>query len=165
MNTADWIIVALVGISGLISLFRGFVKEALSLAAWCTAFLVALYFSANLAELLKDTISAPSLRHVAAFMILLIATLIVGAIVNFIISHLVHITGLTGTDRFLGMIFGVARGLLLVLAIVIMVPSAVPINEDAWYRESTLIPQFEMMRGWALQMVSEIKTTIDRSFS
>src|SRR5210317_701827 len=119
MNHADWIIVAIVAISGLISLWRGFVREALSLVIWIAATSIALFFSDLLSGHLAVWIDTPSLRKVAAFVILFVATLIVGGMISHIIAALVKMTGLTGTDRVLGMVFGVARGLLIVLALLI----------------------------------------------
>lgn len=160
MNHADWIIVAIVAISGLISLWRGFVREALSLVIWMAAISIALFFSDMLSAHLSVWIGTPSLRKVASFVLLFVATLIVGGIVSHIIAALVKMTGLTGTDRVLGMVFGVARGLLVVLALLILVPPIVPINQDAWWIESSLIPHFLMMQDWAIALVGDIKQLI-----
>ncbi|MEY3017695.1 MAG: hypothetical protein RL336_830 [Pseudomonadota bacterium] len=160
MNHADWIIVAIVAISGVVSLWRGFVREALSLVIWVAAISISLFFSDVLSAHLSVWIDAPSVRKMAAFAGLFVATLIVGGIVSHIVAALVKMTGLTGTDRVLGMVFGVARGLLLVLALLILVPEVVPIDQDAWWTESMLIPHFLMMKGWALAMVSDIKQLI-----
>jgi len=158
MNHADWIIVGIVSLSALISLWRGFVREALSLVIWISALSIALFFSDTLSAYLVNLVETPSLRKVAAFLILFVATLIVGGIISYIVATLVKMTGLTGTDRLLGMVFGVARGLLLVLALLILVPPIIPINQDAWWQESMLIPQFLLMQDWAIAMVNDIKS-------
>ncbi len=142
MNWADWTIVAILVLSALISIMRGFVKEALSLATWVAAILIAMIFSERLALLLVDHIDTPSLRELVAFALLFIATLLVGAMVNYLISALVRVTGLSGTDRLLGMCFGLARGVVIVMALLILLPGMVPVNEDAWWHESRLIPGF-----------------------
>src|SRR5690606_18157989 len=98
MNWADWTIVFILVLSSLISIKRGFVKEALSLATWILAVIIALLFSERLAVLLADSITTPSVREVVAFAILFIATLLVGAMVNYLIGELVRITGLSGTE-------------------------------------------------------------------
>jgi membrane protein required for colicin V production len=157
MNHADWIIVGIVSLSGLISLWRGFVREALSLVIWLSALSIALFFSDTLSAYLVNWVDTASLRKMAAFAILFVATLIVGGIISYIISALVKMTGLTGTDRLLGMVFGVARGLLLVLALLILVPPIVPINQDQWWQQSLLIPQFLLMQDWAITLVNDIK--------
>lgn len=149
MNWADWIIVAVIGISGLISLKRGFVKEALSLVVWIAAFVVAIAFHDRLATLLTEQVSAPSLRAMLAFAILFIATLIIGALVNALLSALVQATGLSGTDRVLGMVFGFARGALVILALVVVIPMLLPVQQDAWWQQSRIIPHFALMDEWA----------------
>lgn len=151
MNWADWTIVGIVAVSCLIGLKRGFVKEALSLACWVAAFLVAVTFRGALSALLVEAISTPSVREIAAFAILFIATLIVGALVNYLIGELVRITGLSGTDRLFGMVFGAARGAIVVMAILMFVPAVVPIDQDPWWQQSNLIPSFLTMEGWARQ--------------
>ena len=101
----DWAIIAIILVSSLISLRRGFVKEALSLLTWVIAGAVAWLFGGALAHHLQDYISTPSARVISACVILFVVTLLVGALVNFLIGELIRVTGLSGTDRFLGMVF------------------------------------------------------------
>src|SRR5690606_38115694 len=114
----DWAIIAVIAVSSLISLKRGFVKEALSLVTWIVAGVVAWMFGGALAEHLSEFIATPSVRVIAACALLFIVTLLVGGLVNFLIGELIRVTGLDGTDRVLGMVFGAARGALLVVVAV-----------------------------------------------
>lgn len=141
-NWADWLIVAILVISSLISLKRGFVKEALSMAIWILAFLVASWFSLQVAPWFAPYIEQPSLRHIAAFAALFIVTLIVGGIVNYLLSSLISATGLSGTDRLLGVLFGLLRGLLIVMVAVVYLPQVVAVTQDSWWQQSALIPHF-----------------------
>ena len=141
-NWADWLIIAILGLSSLISLKRGFVKEALSLAIWLIAFVIASWFSPLLAPLLTAYIDAPSLRQMAAFAILFVLTLLAGSGVNYLLATLIKATGLSGTDRLLGVLFGLFRGLVIVMVLVLYLPMLVPVNEDIWWQQSALIPQF-----------------------
>lgn len=156
MNWADWIIVAIIGISALISLSRGFIREALSLAIWVGAFIVSMLFGDSLAYLLTDTISTPSLRRIVAMAALFVGTLIVGGLLNFVIGHLIKISGLSGTDRLLGMIFGIARGVIVVVAIVMFLPPLLHVDKDGWWASSQLIPHFQMLEGWSKQTAAEV---------
>ncbi|MGV8842761.1 MAG: CvpA family protein [Pseudomonas sp.] len=148
----DWAIVAIIAISAVISLKRGFVKEALSLLTWIIAGVVAWMFGGALAEHLSDYIDTPSARVIAACALLFVATLLVGALINFLISELVRVTGLSGTDRLLGMVFGAARGGLLVVLLVGLV-SLAPVQQDPWWKQSSLLPQFLMVADWSKNLI------------
>lgn len=148
----DWAIIAVIVISGLISLKRGFVREALSLVIWVVAGTIAWLFGGALAVHLVDYIETPSARIIAACAILFVATLMVGALASFLLGQLVRATGLTGTDRLLGMVFGVARGALLVVVLVGLL-SLAPVQHDHWWRESSLVPHFLMVADWSKNLI------------
>ena len=143
----DWVILVIVAVSTLISLKRGFVKEALSLVIWVAAFVIARTFHPHLQTLLADSIETESVRLLAAFGILFVGTLIVGAIVNNLIGALVRMTGLTATDRVLGMCFGLARGLVVVVVAVALLRYT-PVTQDTWWRTSPLIQQALLLEQW-----------------
>ncbi|WP_281645439.1 CvpA family protein [Parendozoicomonas sp. Alg238-R29] len=143
----DWVIVAVVVISALISLSRGFFKEVLSLVTWIAAVVIAWLFSGSLALMFEEYISIPSLRTIAAAGLLFVATLLTGGIINTVISKLVEVTGLSGTDRALGMVFGALRGVLLVTMLV-GIAEYMPVQQDNWWAASTLVPHFEIVSEW-----------------
>ncbi len=155
LTWVDWAIVAIIAVSALISLTRGFVKEALSLLTWVIAGLVAWLFGGALAELLVPYIETPSLRVIAACSILFVMTLLLGGLVNYLIGQLVKATGLSGTDRFLGMVFGAARGALLVVVAVGLL-SLAPVEADAWWRESVVIPHFLLVADWSKNLILQM---------
>jgi membrane protein required for colicin V production len=142
MNWADWAIVIVLTLSSVISLVRGFIKEALSLVIWVVALVAANLFSHRLEVFLVNTISTPSLRAMTAFLVVFIGVLLLGALINYLIGLIVKATGLSGTDRLLGMLFGFVRGLLVVMIFLIYVPNYVPFNNDPWFQQSRLIPYF-----------------------
>lgn len=155
MNWADWVIIGILTVSSLISLKRGFVKEALSMANWVLAFLIAMTFRDSLSELLQPHIATPSLRDMVAFALLFALTLIVGAMVNYLIGELVRMTGLSGTDRLFGTIFGFIRGFIVVMAILLIVPGFIAIDEDGWWQESLMIPHLMEFEGWCRSAAKE----------
>jgi membrane protein required for colicin V production len=146
-NWADLIILGIIALSALISLFRGFVREALSLISWILAFWAAIIFCHPVSDFLTKYIESPTLRLIAAFAGLFFITLIFCTIINFLIGKLVDRTGLSGTDRMLGVVFGIARGLLLVAAL-LLVAHLTPMPEEEWWKGSLLIPQFEPLEQW-----------------
>lgn len=148
----DWAIIAIIAVSSLISLKRGFVKEALSLVIWIVAGAVAWMFGGSLSQYLEPYIQTPSARVIAGCTILFVATLVVGAMFNFIVGELIRATGLSGTDRFLGMAFGAARGGLLVVVAVGLL-SLGPVQQDPWWQESSLLPRFLLVADWSKNLV------------
>ena len=144
--------VAIIVVSSLISLSRGFVKEALSLLTWIVAGAVAWMFGGALAQHLGEYIQTPSARIIAACALLFIATLLLGALVNYLIGELIRVTGLSGTDRFLGMVFGGARGVLLVVLLVGLL-SLAPVQQDPWWQQSVLMPHFLMVADWSKNFI------------
>lgn len=142
MNWADWAIVLILSLSTLISLARGFIKEAFSLTIWIAAVIIANLFSGRLEHHFTHFISTPSVRAISAFLAVFIVVLLVGAFINYCIGLLVKATGLSGTDRLFGMCFGFLRGLFIVITLLIYVPSYVPVKKDLWFQQSVLIPYF-----------------------
>ena len=106
LENVDYAILAILGISAAISLIRGFVKEALSMALWVVAFIVTMSFNERVAVYLVDTVDLPSMRLAIASVGLFVLTLVVGSILNYVVGALIKISGLGGLDRLLGLIFG-----------------------------------------------------------
>jgi membrane protein required for colicin V production len=152
MAWIDLFIIVVVVISALISLIRGFVKESISLVTWVAAGTIALRYYAPMADLLQPFIDSVTLRQWVGGGILFLVTLIVGAIVNYIVSQLVSKTGLSGTDKALGVVFGAARGLLIVTMMVLLA-SLTPMPEADWWRESILVDSFQQMAGWVTGVI------------
>ena len=149
----DWAIVAVLTISTLMSLRRGFLKEALSLGTWIAAFVVARQFHEPMDQLLETYIVDSLIRSIAAFAALFVGTLLVGAALGFLLGALINATGLSSTDRVLGMVFGFARGALIVTVVVGLL-NLTPVVGDSWYTSATLAPHFETVAQWALDQLS-----------
>ena len=159
LNWADWVLVAMVLISSLISLKRGFIREVLSLVIWLFAIVLSVMFHEQLAVLIQPYIESPSLRKLVALFSLFILCLVVGGFFNFLLSQLVHWTGLTGTDRLLGMVFGALRGVVLVV-LLMRIRTVLPLDQEQWWQSSILIPHFERMESWVMMQGFAIRDFI-----
>ncbi|MDB2386618.1 CvpA family protein [Shewanella sp.] len=143
----DYAIIIVIGLSAVISLVRGFVKEAMSLVVWFAAFFIASQFYLQLATYLTG-IQDELLRNGVAVAILFICTLILGAMINYIINQLVEKTGLSGTDRVLGLCFGALRGALIVSAILFFLDAFTGAPNTNWWHNSQLVPEFGVVIQW-----------------
>lgn len=132
----DIAIATVVLLSAAIGLVRGLIKEILSLVSWAAAFVIAIYFSPLLAEQLPVSWGTDSLRLVVAFAALFIGTLVTAAILQWLIAQLVTSTGLSGTDRLLGFLFGSARGLL--ICVVLLMGLREVAADRSWWQASML---------------------------
>ncbi len=147
MNWADYTILAVLGLSVLMGLWRGFIGEVLALACWACAFWVAWLFGPALADQFSASISTPSVRVLLAYAVCFVAVLIAGAIVAFLMRKLIEGSGLSGTDRLLGMVFGLVRGAVLVVLVVFLI-GFTPAKRDPWWNQSQLLPSFERGAHW-----------------
>lgn len=147
MNWFDYAIIATLALSILVGLWRGFIGEVMALACWALAFWVAWSFGPALAERLSASISVPSVRVLLAYALCFVTVLIAGAIVSYLLRKLVSGSGLSGTDRLLGMVFGLARGFALVVLVVVLMKFT-PVVRDDWWQASRMLPTFERGAQW-----------------
>lgn len=148
MFWVDYTIIGIIGLSTLASLMRGFVKEALSLAGWVAAYFIAKLFYPALSAQLVGRLEPEMLRQAAACVALFVGTLFVVGLINTVVGKLIAAGGLSGTDRMLGMVFGAARGVLMVAAMAYFLAYFTRLPEQDWWRESQLIAEFQQVGVW-----------------
>jgi len=135
MTVFDYVFLAIIGLSVLISIMRGFVREVLSLAGWIIAFFVARTYCLELASLLPAAIPGEPLRILAAFLILFLAVLLITSLLAIAISLLFRQVGLSWVDRLLGAFFGMARGGIIAL-VMVLVGGLTSLPQDARWRNA-----------------------------
>lgn len=151
MNWADYVILAVFAVSILIGLLRGFTREALGVLGWIFAFVVAFTFTHAVAEWLTPYIATPSVRRAAAFAGLFLGVLLLSSIVTYFVGKMVREGALASADRTLGAGFGLLRGLIIIAALIWAV-GITAARQDAWWRESALVPRLE----WTADMLKAI---------
>lgn len=156
----DYAILLLIVVSVVISWLRGFVREAMSLAAWVVSFWVALRFSGAIATYMQGLIPDETLRLILAFFIMFIVTMVVSSVAIFFATKLVEKTGLTNADRAIGLVFGAVRGVLIVAALV-MVAGLTQLPQAPVWKDSTLIVYFQ---GFALWLRDYLPADVARHF-
>ena len=150
LPVADLVIAAVLGVSALFGLMRGFVKEVMALVIWASAGLLSLAFGEPAGEAIGLNLS-PRLLSALGFGLVFVGVLVTGAFVQRFLRALVQTTELSGTDRMLGLLFGAARGLVLVtLALIVIQPFA---EQQPWWSESrTIAPLLEQLGPAALEL-------------
>lgn len=158
VNIIDILVVVIVVISTLVSIKRGFAKEAISLGVWVAAFFIAIAFNSGMQQLLEGVISEPSLRQGAAFLLLFILTLIVGSMVSYLVGELIKLSGLSTTDRILGMAFGFVRGMVIVIVMAVVLDLSLKAAEakPAWFADSVLVPQLLILENWSRDSTADL---------
>ena len=157
MTGADIAILTVVSISALVGLVRGFIAEVFSLFNWVAAMILVYLFHDPVGAVLPlgDSVS-PLIRSVAGGVLIFAGTLFLGGLLSTLLHRLVKATGLSGTDRTLGFVFGFLRGCIIVLALLIVLPSVLPVAEQPWWQASKLIPLFLNFEEWATTLMADI---------
>ena len=135
MAATDWILIAALSASMLLGALRGLVYEVLSVTGWIAAFLLAQWFSPDVAEKLPMQNSGEALRYAAAFVLVFIASVFLAGLISALMKKIISVVGLRPVDRMMGAIFGLFRGLILLLALSVVVHMT-PLQESDWWLES-----------------------------
>lgn len=147
MHWVDIVVVSIIAISVLIGLFRGLIKESISLATWILALWVGMTYGPLLAQMLPFSVGSDTVQSLIGIVILFVLVVLAGGIVNYLVGQLVDRTGLSGTDRMLGIIFGVVRGGLIV-ALLVLLAMMTKLPSEPWWQESATLPFFYDIAQW-----------------
>lgn len=142
MTVFDYAVLAVVAASVLLGAWRGIVSEALALAAWVAAFFAGRAFAPDVAAVFSSWIKEPALQYIAGFAVVVVLVLVLVALLRFAVSRLLRAIGLGPLDRVLGAVFGIARGVLVVL-VAVLVGGLTALPQQTWWREAWLAPPLE----------------------
>ncbi len=154
MPVIDIIIAVAVLISVIVGFVRGFVKEAISIAALVIAIWAALYFGPSVGNVSDSWLSSEELQKWFGRVLVFFVILSIGGLLGWGVSKLVRLSVLSGTDRFLGSLFGAVRGVLLV-AVAIIGGQFAGFDNDEWWLQSRVIPHLEVVADWIKVMAPE----------
>ncbi len=144
VNWIDTLILGLIGLSALIGLARGLIREVLSLAIWALAFLLAWRYYPRLAPELAPWLPGETSRQAASFAVLGLGAVLAGGLIGYLLTALIELAGLRGTTRLLGGLFGLARGALIV-TMVAFLAALTPLAEQPAWRDSQWVGRFQVL--------------------
>jgi membrane protein required for colicin V production len=147
MTIFDFVVLLILFLSTFISVMRGLVREVLSLASWVGAFLVAKYGAPVVSGWLTGLVSHSGVRLVVAFVLVMIASVLLFSLLSLQIAKVVKVTGLRGTDRALGAFFGLARGVL-VAVLLVLVAGLTPLPRERYWQDAFFRVPLETMASW-----------------
>ncbi|MGI9134196.1 MAG: CvpA family protein [Rhodoferax sp.] len=156
MQTLDWVCVAIFALSMVVGLWRGLVMEVLSVASWFAAFVLAQWFAPLVAHWLPMQGASEVVRYAAAFVLVFIATLLLGALLAVLVRKLVTVVGLRPIDRLLGALFGALRAAIVVLALAV-VAGMTPMRSAPWWQES-------VGAQWATKALRSLRPLLPQEF-
>ena len=154
MNSTDYVVIAAIILSALVGAARGFMREAIAVAAWLIGLLIAWHFSDLLAPHLGGLLAASEVRPWAARIIIVVLVLLFGAALGAVLGHFVRLSIFSGMDRLLGFFFGLLRGFVL-LGVFVILGQLLRLEGEHWWRGSLLIPYGESMANGLRTLVGE----------
>jgi membrane protein required for colicin V production len=154
MNVTDYLVIAAVVISAVVGAMRGFLREAVALVAWLLALFIAWHFADLVEPHLGGLLSGSSVKPWAARVIIVLLILLLGAAIGAMLAHFVRLSMFSGMDRFLGLIFGLLRGVVL-LGVFVILGQTLRLDGEHWWTRSLLIPYGESVANGLRSLVGE----------
>jgi membrane protein required for colicin V production len=154
MTWVDYGVIAIVAISLIIGLFRGFVREIVSLVIWVAAVLLTLHYLPTIENYLSHSISSSYMRYAIIIIGVLLITLFVSWLIGKLLTIAVSSVGLGFTNRFVGLLFGFIRGILITGFLVTLLPQP-DLQAKPAFKDSVLLPSLEPVAHWLGKMIPE----------
>ncbi len=147
MTIFDYVFLLILVVSVAISVIRGLVREVLSLVSWIGAFIIAKFGAPVVAGWLSNLIDHPKIRIAFSFVLVMVACVLLFSFLSLQVVKVVKMTGLSGTDRALGAFFGLARGVL-VAVVLVLIASLTPLPQEYYWRNAFFRYPLETMASW-----------------
>jgi len=154
MNATDYLVIAAVVISAVVGALRGFLREVVALVAWLLALFIAWHFSDLVEPHLGGLLAGSTVKPWAARVIIVLLILLLGAAIGAMLNHFVRLSIFSGMDRFLGFLFGLLRGVVL-LGVFVILGQLLRLNDEHWWTRSLLIPYGESVANGLRTLVGE----------
>jgi membrane protein required for colicin V production len=154
MNVTDYLVIAAVVISAIVGAMRGFLREAVALATWLIALFVAWHFADSIEPHLGGLLSGSYVKPWAARVIIVLLILLLGAAIGAMLDHFVRLSIFSGMDRFLGLVFGLMRGVVL-LGVFVILAQLLRLDGEKWWTRSLLVPYGESVANGLRALVGE----------
>jgi membrane protein required for colicin V production len=157
MNITDYLVIAAIVISAVVGSVRGFLREAIALVTWIIALFVGWHFADSIAPHLGGLLAGSPVATWAARVILVALVLLLGAGIGVTVTHFVRLSIFSGMDRFLGFVFGVFRGLV-VLGVFVILAQVLRLDGERWWRQSRLMPYGESIANGLRVVIGDEQT-------
>jgi membrane protein required for colicin V production len=154
MNVTDYLVIVAVIISAVIGAMRGFLREAVALVTWLLALFIAWHFADLIEPHLGGLLAGSYVKTWAARVIIVVLVLLIGAGIGAVLNHFVRLSIFSGMDRFLGMVFGLFRGVVL-LGVFVILGQLLRLDGEKWWTRSLLIPYGESVANGLRALVGE----------
>jgi membrane protein required for colicin V production len=148
MTGFDYIVLIVMGLSVLVAVVRGALREVVALASWVVSGFVAVRFAPSVSALFPSVVTSQEVRVAAAFIVVLVICLLLFAVVSLLLTKLIAKSGLNGTDRTLGALFGVVRGVV-ILVLLVLLGGLTPLPHEPAWRNAMFSPPLEALATYA----------------
>ncbi len=152
--TLDYVCLGIIALSVIVSFFRGFAKEMVSLIAWITGSILAFTYAPQVQSMFSGWIGSHAVRFVMAFILILFVVLLLGCLLNKLIGFCIKHVGLSFFDRFIGVLFGLVRGIFVVIVISLFV-SSLQWQQKSWIKNSVMMDNVQPVAMWVSEMLPE----------
>ncbi len=154
MNVTDYLVLAAIAISAIVGAMRGFLREVVALVTWLLALFIAWHFSDLVEPHLGGLLAGSYVKPWAARVIIVVLILLLGAAVGAVMGRFVRLSIFSGMDRFLGLVFGLLRGVVL-LGVFVILGQLLRLDGEKWWTRSLLIPYGESVANGLRALVGE----------